>query len=125
MRTPRRAALAAACALLPVAHVCAAVLEVPGAYPTIQAAVDASASGDVPARAGTAVRLDVRLDAAAAVRLDVFDVTGRQVAVVPAKVLDAGTHALRWTPATGDVGVRFLRVATDEWTETAKIQLLP
>lgn len=78
-----------------------------------------------PHRASDPLRLEVRLTAASTVRLEIFDVAGRRLAIVSSGRLDPGTHDLVWRPGTRDAGARFLRVSTDRWTETRMVQLLP
>jgi hypothetical protein len=65
-----------------------------------------------PFSSSTTVRLD--LDAAVDVRVDVYDLLGRRVAIVAEGILPAGTHDLRWDAADLGAGAYFVtaRVGT-------------
>ncbi len=77
-----------------------------------------------PSRAGTQVRL--ALAETATVRIAVYDVQGRLVALVADRVLIAGWHDIRWDGRTsGGVlaspGVYFVRVDVDSVSRTSRL----
>ena len=68
-----------------------AKLAVPGGVP---AAFRVGAPAPNPSRGGSSIALD--LPARGAVRAGVYDVSGRRVALIENRVLEAGRHELRW-----------------------------
>jgi photosystem II stability/assembly factor-like uncharacterized protein len=60
----------------------------------------------------------------APVKLRVFDVTGREVAVLADQVFQAGTHKIVFTPNGLADGVYFYRIETGEFAQTKKLTLL-
>ena len=119
----------------------------PGAQPQPDLVVNlrvrvTSATAGVPGGPPTALRFDpprpnpslgafrfsFDLPMAAPVRLEVFDLSGRQVATVVAGDQDAGHHELRWD-ARGSSGVSaglyFARFSTPGLERTARLVILP
>jgi ligand-binding sensor domain-containing protein len=60
----------------------------------------------------------------APVKLKVFDVTGREVAVLANQVFQAGTHKIVFTPNGLADGVYFYRIEAGEFAQTKKLTLL-
>ncbi|MCI0698338.1 T9SS type A sorting domain-containing protein [candidate division KSB1 bacterium] len=60
----------------------------------------------------------------APVKLRVFDVTGREVAVLADQVFQAGTHKIVFTPNGLADGVYFYRIEAGEFAQTKKLTLL-
>ncbi|MCI0748648.1 MAG: T9SS type A sorting domain-containing protein [Verrucomicrobia subdivision 3 bacterium] len=58
------------------------------------------------------------------VKLRVFDVTGREVAVLADQVFQAGTHKIVFTPIGLANGVYFYRIEAGEFAQTKKLTLL-
>jgi len=80
-----------------------------------------------PFRSPTAIAFDV--PRAGHVRLEVFDVSGKRVALVLDGVVDAGSHTVVWdgrdsTGARLKAGQYYYRLATDEGTQAKKMILL-
>jgi hypothetical protein len=61
-------------------------------------------SGPHPNPASGAVSFELALPAAAAIRLALYDVGGREVASAPVSHLAAGRHSLRWDARTQGIG---------------------
>lgn len=75
----------------------------------------------------TTVRL--RLAQPVAIRLEIFDVTGRSIQVLADRLLDAGTHDLAWGARTArggaaPGGVYYARLLSQERTESVRLLLL-
>ncbi|MBI5059960.1 right-handed parallel beta-helix repeat-containing protein [candidate division KSB1 bacterium] len=75
-----------------------------------------------PFNAGT--RIEFQLEQVAAVRLQVFDVLGSEVAVLVDETLAAGTHGLQFDGHELASGLYFYRLETDGAQETKKMLLL-
>jgi hypothetical protein len=58
------------------------------------------------------------------VSLKVFDVLGREVSILLADEMPAGTYARQWNAAELPSGVYFYRLQSDKFTETKKFVLL-
>jgi hypothetical protein len=63
------------------------------------------------------------------VRLEVFDVSGRQVAVLTEGFSDAGPHSATWEPGTEGAarlspGLYFARLVTSDEVHSAKMVLI-
>ncbi len=68
--------------------------------------------------------ISYRLSAAARVSLRVFDLLGREVAVLADGVLPAGTHTVAWNAAGHPSGIYFYRLETGLATETRKMAVV-
>jgi photosystem II stability/assembly factor-like uncharacterized protein len=75
-----------------------------------------------PFNPSTTIAFD--LDKSAPVKLRVFDVTGREVAVLANQVFQAGTHKIVFTPNGLANGVYFYHIEAGEFTQTKKLILL-
>ena len=58
------------------------------------------------------------------VRLAVYDILGKEVAVLLDGVKNAGEHAVLWDADNVGSGVYFYKLSTSEFTETRKMLLL-
>ena len=58
------------------------------------------------------------------VSLKVFDALGREVSILLAKELPAGTYSLQWNAVDLPSGVYFYRLQADDFIETKKMILL-
>jgi hypothetical protein len=58
------------------------------------------------------------------VSLKVFDVIGREVAMLVSEVLPAGTHSRQWNAAAMSSGIYFYRLQTGAFVETKKLVLM-
>ena len=69
---------------------------------------------------------DIRftLQAALPVRLEIFDVIGRRVAVLLDRTLEAGEHEIRWDASKVASGVYIYRLTASDLVETRKMLLL-
>jgi glucose/arabinose dehydrogenase len=100
-------------------------------YPTMVLAADPPVAEPVALAAGPnpstgPVTLRFSMPAGGAVRLDVFDVTGRRVARVVDQTLPAGTHVMRWDGRddAGEpvpAGVYLARLVTPVTTASARV----
>ncbi|MCK4414564.1 MAG: FG-GAP repeat protein [Candidatus Eisenbacteria sp.] len=77
---------------------------------------------------GSSIRLDYTLTAAGQVQLIVFDVTGRELAVLVNSERTQGRHTAYWdgTSSRGarvPAGVYFVRLRVNDWEETGRIVL--
>jgi len=70
----------------------------------------------------TEIRYD--LPHASPVRLEVFDVTGRRVAVLVNRIESPGRKAVRWKANGVANGVYFYRLTAGEFTESRRMTLL-
>ena len=75
-----------------------------------------------PFNAATEIRFD--LPEASHARLEVFNVTGQLVDVLVDGELSSGSHSMIWEANTVSSGVYFLKLTTDEQTESKKMMLL-
>jgi hypothetical protein len=80
-----------------------------------------------PAHDGITVRFE--LARADWIELEVFDVTGRRVAVLREGPMEAGSHVVAWDLDSGDgikpsPGLYFLRLVTSSEVRTVKLALL-
>jgi len=64
------------------------------------------------------------LPAASPVRLEVFDVIGRRVAVLLDQVLEAGEHEVQWDASEAASGVYVYRLTVSDFVDTKKMLLL-
>ena len=76
-----------------------------------------------PGVSGVPVRFD--LATPQRVRIEVFDVRGRQVADLGNRRFPAGEHRLDWNVADQRSGTYFVRMATATWQRSVKATLLP
>lgn len=76
-----------------------------------------------PIRTGGLVRLD--LGRAATVRLEAFDVTGRRLARLLHRPLDAGRHEVAFDASAWPVGVVLLRLQTETGSSRHRVVRLP
>jgi len=58
------------------------------------------------------------------VKITVFDVTGKEVAVLVNETLQAGTYQTDWDASAYSSGVYFYRMVTDGFSETRKMMLV-
>ena len=65
-----------------------------------------------PFRASTS--FDVQLNRPARIRLEVYDLTGRQVSVLTDRAYAAGTHRVQWQAGGRASGVYFVRLTADD-----------
>jgi hypothetical protein len=75
-----------------------------------------------PFNPSTSIRFD--LPEASEVRLQVFDLLGREVATVLNKAMEAGQHAVTWEAGTLPSGVYLYRLEAGEFVETRRMVLL-
>ena len=75
-----------------------------------------------PFNAETLIRFD--LPQASLVQLQVFDLTGREAAVLADGVRERGTHTLKFSGAHLSTGIYFVRMAAGNYVQTQKILLL-
>ena len=80
--------------------------------------------GPNPARVGAALAFGLDLPAAAAVRLEAFDVAGRRLASRPAEALPAGHASLTWDPALASPGLVFVRASAPGWQANTRIAVV-
>ncbi len=75
-----------------------------------------------PFNASTVIRYD--LPSPADVRLDIYDLLGRQVDTIEPGLQGAGTHTLRWNAEGKASGVYFYKLRTKEHSETKRMLLI-
>lgn len=73
-----------------------------------------------PARGATAAIFPVLLVQPEAVKLELYDSVGRQIAERDWEYLDAGFHELRWQPPVSEAGVYLARLTTGPGTTAAR-----
>lgn len=82
-----------------------------------------------PNPAAGAIRFAYDLPKAAPVRLEVFDLSGRRLAIVVSGRIEAGHHELRWSPRESVEGIApglyFARFSVPGMTRMVRIVLLP
>ncbi|NQT24864.1 T9SS type A sorting domain-containing protein [candidate division KSB1 bacterium] len=66
-----------------------------------------------------------RLDQKQAIRLAVYDIQGRQQALLASEVLDAGSHSLQWDASNLPGGVYFARIEGESFQKTVKMVYMP
>jgi len=66
-----------------------------------------------------------RLDQKQAIRLAVYDIQGRQQALLASEVLDAGSHSLQWDASNLPGGVYFARIEGESFKKTVKMVYMP
>ena len=93
---------------------------------TAVAEAGAARLGSFPNPFDTTTRISLALDRDQAVRLDVFDVTGRRVRTLHEGPLAAGSHRLEWDGTTDAgapvaAGTYFYRLTTETRTETRRL----
>jgi hypothetical protein len=71
-----------------------------------------------------ATEIGFALREATPVQLSVYDVTGRQVAALLDAPLDAGEHAVSWSPSDTPPGVYFLRLRAGATSVVRKVTLV-
>ena len=69
-------------------------------------------------------RIDFSLNSEADVKLSVYDVTGRLVATLVNRYLDAGNHSVHWQAGEIASGVYYYRLSTSEGSQTKRMVLL-
>lgn len=70
---------------------------------------------------GASTTFNLNLVQSADVEISVYDVTGQKVETVKNEPMNAGTHAIVWTPATLADGVYFVQLIVDGVVTTKKI----
>lgn len=65
--------------------------------------------------------ISLTLNQATDVEISVYDITGKQVAVIQKGQLGAGAHLITWTPAGLSDGIYFLQVKAGDSVQTKKI----
>jgi hypothetical protein len=73
---------------------------------------------------GTATAIDLWVPQAQSVRVRVFDILGREIAVLFEGTLAAGQQPLRWDAAGAPAGLYFVRVDGETFTETRQVMKL-
>ncbi|MBL8016034.1 MAG: T9SS type A sorting domain-containing protein, partial [Ignavibacteria bacterium] len=58
------------------------------------------------------------------VKLSVFDVTGKEVAILVNRVMDAGTHKIDFDASGFPSGVYFYRLSSGDYVSTKKMVLI-
>ena len=81
-------------------------------------------SGAYPNPFNPSTTIAYTLPAAGEVRLEVFDIAGRSVAVLARGVQNAGAHALTWNAAGLPSGVYLCRLQASGLAATQKVLLL-
>ena len=66
----------------------------------------------------------VHLSETSRVRVEIFDVLGRSVAVLSDGVLPAGVHTLTWNAADRNSGTYLVRMSTEQTTSVRKVMLI-
>ena len=88
------------------------------------APADFSISQNYPNPFNPQTSFRVRVPEGRIVRLKVFDLLGREIAVVFEGYLNKGEHTLRWNAARYTSGVYFCRFEAGSYTETKRLVLL-
>ena len=70
----------------------------------------------------TKIKFD--LPKSSGVRITVFDVTGKEVAVIVNETLQAGSYQTEWDASAYPSGVYFYRMQADGYTETKRMTLI-
>ncbi len=70
------------------------------------------------------VTIPFALPSASHTRIEIYDLTGRRVALVADQLLNAGTHQLRWNSGTFGSGVYFISLSAAGVSHTEKIVAL-
>jgi photosystem II stability/assembly factor-like uncharacterized protein len=83
-----------------------------------------SLSQNYPNPFNPSTKIRFNLQKSSLTMLDVYDILGRQIAVLVNEDLKAGTYEINWTANRFSSGVYFYRLATDEFTDTKKMILL-
>jgi hypothetical protein len=68
--------------------------------------------------------IDFRLPNAADVKLNVFDILGRGVALLVNEKRDAGRYSVQWNAAQFSSGVYFYRIDAGSFTQTKSMVLI-
>ncbi len=69
-------------------------------------------------------RIDFTLPRPGKVTLNIYDMRGREVAVLLARQLGAGNHSVHWNALGQPSGTYFCRLAAEEWSGEIKLVLL-
>jgi len=75
-----------------------------------------------PFNPGTTIRYDLPRNTR--VRLAVYDITGREVALLRDGLQQAGRHEVQWNGALFASGVYMIKMQTDEWSQVNKMMLI-
>ncbi len=77
-----------------------------------------------PFNPATKIKFDISTVSSSPVKLAVYDVLGREIAVLVNEKLKAGTYEAEWNASSYPSGVYFYKLITDSYTETKKMVLI-